>query len=354
MLRIFRMFAAGLSPKAIARALNAERISGPRGDWSPSTIYGHYGRGTGILNNELYVGRRVWNRQQYSKDPETGKRVSRPNLQSEWITTEVPELRIPGMDDALWEAAKARQAATRKAMERGMVQGRRPQYLFSKLTRCGSCGGGFTASSRGDLRCFNNTARGTCDNDRAIKRTEVEARVLRAMKERFFEPGAFDEFCRRFTEELNQLHMEQRAGLQRLKHDLSRANAEINKLIEAIKAGFDLRELKVEMDALQARKRTLLAQLAAGDAPPPLLHPDMSEVFRQKTEQLASALEHEDEEQRETARQALRGFIDRIVIPSGDGLLQVVGNFGEMLAAAGAKTAVAQGGCGGSKPKPYT
>jgi hypothetical protein len=42
------------------------------------------------------------------------------------------------------------------------------------------------------------------------------------------------------------------------------------------------------------------------------------------------------------------------VIPSGDGLLQVVGNFGEMLAAAGAKTAVAQGGCGGSKPKPYT
>jgi hypothetical protein len=36
-------------------------------------------RGTGILNNELYIGRLVWNRLRYVKDPETGKRVSRPN-----------------------------------------------------------------------------------------------------------------------------------------------------------------------------------------------------------------------------------------------------------------------------------
>ena len=137
-LRIFRSFAAGLSPKAIAKALNAEGIPGPRGAWSPSTIYGHAGRGTGILNNELYVGRRVWNRQQYRKDPDTAKRVSRPNLHSEWITKEVPELRIPGLDDALWEVVKTRQAATRQAMRNGMVEGQRPRYLFSKLTKCGS------------------------------------------------------------------------------------------------------------------------------------------------------------------------------------------------------------------------
>lgn len=38
-------------------------------------------------------------------------------------------------------------------------------------------------------------------------------------------------------------------------------------------------------------------------------------------------------EQRESARTTLRGFIDRIVIPPGDALLQVVGNLGEMLTA---------------------
>jgi site-specific DNA recombinase len=61
--RIFREFVAGVSPKQIAKNLNREGVSGPfGGPWSPSTIYGSAKRGTGILNNELYVGRLVWNR----------------------------------------------------------------------------------------------------------------------------------------------------------------------------------------------------------------------------------------------------------------------------------------------------
>jgi hypothetical protein len=79
----------------------------------------------------------------------------------------------------------------------------------------------------------------------------------------------------------------------------------------------------------------------------------MADVFRQKTTQLAAALEDKDEEQRESARQAIRGLIDRIVIPPGDGLLQVVGNLGEMLTAAGgraASAAVGYVGCGGVQP----
>ena len=39
-------------------------------------------RGTGILNNELYAGVLVWNRQRFVKDPATSKRVSRPNPES--------------------------------------------------------------------------------------------------------------------------------------------------------------------------------------------------------------------------------------------------------------------------------
>ena len=76
--------------------------------------------------------------------------------------------------------------------------------------------------------------------------------------------------------------------------------------------------------------------IAAGNAEPapPALHPNMARVFDQKIEQLAAALEHEDDELRETAPQALRGFIDKIIIQPGDGLLQVVGNLGEMLTAA--------------------
>ncbi len=56
----------------------------------------------------LYIGRLVWNRQHYVKDPSTGRRVSRLNPESAWIVTEVPELRI--VDDGLWQAVKVRQA----------------------------------------------------------------------------------------------------------------------------------------------------------------------------------------------------------------------------------------------------
>ena len=64
-------------------------MAGPSGrTWGPSTIHGNRHRGTGILNNELYIGRLVWNRLSYVKDPETGKRVSRLNPDSGWIVQE--------------------------------------------------------------------------------------------------------------------------------------------------------------------------------------------------------------------------------------------------------------------------
>lgn len=78
--RIFTEYAAGRSPRAIAHDLNAEDVPGPGGDnWSPSTINGNRERGTGILNNELYIGKLTRNRARYIKNPETGKRISRMN-----------------------------------------------------------------------------------------------------------------------------------------------------------------------------------------------------------------------------------------------------------------------------------
>src|SRR4029450_6671451 len=92
--RMFREFVAGVSPKQIAKNLNREGVPGPFGGaWSPSTIYGNAKRGTGILNNELSAGRLVWNRLRYVKNPDTGKRVSRLNPASEWMSRNVPQLR---------------------------------------------------------------------------------------------------------------------------------------------------------------------------------------------------------------------------------------------------------------------
>ena len=136
--RVFRDFASGVSPRTIARRLNAESIPCPSGKlWTDSTIRGQVKRGTGLINNELYIGRLVWNRLRYVENPETGKRVSRINPREEWIVAEVPELRI--IDDELWQAVKQRQEeltakcatvieATRSARANRLNGTHRPQH----------------------------------------------------------------------------------------------------------------------------------------------------------------------------------------------------------------------------------
>ncbi len=144
--RIFGEFAEGHSPRAIARQLNAEGIPGPGArPWGDTTIRGQAERGTGILNNALYVGRLEWNRCSYVKDPRTGKRVARPNPQAKWERAAVPHLRI--IDDALWNTVKARQEEVRLAVGRdaggnALNRAHRRKYLLSELLVCGSCGGG--------------------------------------------------------------------------------------------------------------------------------------------------------------------------------------------------------------------
>jgi len=150
----------------MARRLNGEDIPGPDGAlWTDSTLRGHAARGTGLVNNELYIGKLVWNRLRYVKDPATGKRVSRINPREKWITTEVPELRI--IDDALWQAAKARQGelaikyanvitATRAAQANRLNGTHRPRSLLSGLLVCGCCGGPFSLRGQDRYACSNH------------------------------------------------------------------------------------------------------------------------------------------------------------------------------------------------------
>jgi site-specific DNA recombinase len=106
--RIFEEFAAGRSPRAIAKQLNLELVPGPGGKpWGDTTIRGQAERGTGVLNNSLYAGRLEWNRCSYMKDPRTGKRVARPNPRDNREIVDVPHLRI--IEEALWQRVKTRQ-----------------------------------------------------------------------------------------------------------------------------------------------------------------------------------------------------------------------------------------------------
>jgi site-specific DNA recombinase len=92
-------------------------------------------------------------------------------------------------------------------------------------------------------------------------------------------------------------------------------------------------EGKTEIKALDARRKGRQAQLETADEPPPLPHPEMAELYRQKVTTLAQALQHP--ETRTEATEALRGLIDAIVITPAEGALRIElkGNLAAMLRA---------------------
>ena len=223
--RIFREFSAGISPRALARRLNDEGIPGPAGAlWTDSTLRGHAKRGTGILNNELYIGCLVWNRLRYIKDPATGKRVSRINPTEDWITADVPELRIVG--DALWQAVKDRQnelavkyastiEAVRAAQANRLNRTHRPRSLLSGLLECGSCGGSYALRGQDRYGCSNHVMNGSCGNSRTIRRPVLEQRLLAGLKDRLMAPEVAAEAMRAYAEETNRLNRERRTAAGR-------------------------------------------------------------------------------------------------------------------------------------------
>lgn len=191
---IFDDYAAGKSPKALAHALNKRGMPGPSGKgWGPSTINGNWRRGTGILNNELYVSRLVWNRLAYIKDPDTGKRVSRPKEESELVVKDVPDLRI--VDQELWERVKARQQALRH--QPSFFERQRPRMLLSYLLKCGCCGGGFSKVSQNHYGCSTARDKGTCSNRLTVRQDELEGLVIAALQSRLMDPGVAGRILRR-------------------------------------------------------------------------------------------------------------------------------------------------------------
>jgi site-specific DNA recombinase len=236
------------------------------------------------------------------------------------VTTAVPELRI--VDDELWNHVKARQAEMRRVASSGdpkrFNKARRPKYLFSGLTKCAECGGGYVMYWRDRLACFGARSRGTCTNRLTIGRQEVEERVLVALREKLMRRDLFEDFCREYVRELNRLRMEHRAGLSSARSELATVDREIRKLVQAIKDGVSALSIKDELKSLEARKVELQSRVNAPEMPE-LLHPRMADVYREKVGSLCLALDNE--ESRTGAADANRALVEAILLePDGDQL----------------------------------
>jgi hypothetical protein len=275
--RIFTEYAQRASPRAIAVRLNKEGIPGPHGPWGASTIHGHKLRGTGILNNELYIGRIVWNRLRYIKDPATGKWVSRLNPENEWIRKHAPHLRI--LDDDLWEAAHARQTKsavrTRTDLDR-LTDRKRPKHLFSGLLKCSACGGPLVKISAEHYGCARARDKGTCDCSDIVRQRKLEETVLRGLQHHLMQPELVEAFADEYTRHLNRLRIQRSAAKARMQSDLGKVNREIERCLQAILDGVPGSQIKDKMIALEEKKQALEREIRNTPDEPVLIHPNMS------------------------------------------------------------------------------
>ena len=327
-LRIFKAYGAGEAPKKIALRLNADRVPAPRGGaWSASTINGNRARGTGILNNELYVGRLVWNRLAYVKDPETGRRRSRPHKDRDIVVSDVEELRI--VPKELWDAAKARQSrldaqastkAPTDAKASAFWSKQRPRYLFSGLMRCGVCGSGFSKISATHFGCSGARNKGptTCTSLRAVRQDVLESTVLDGLRQRMMDPDAYKAFAEEFTAEWNRLQMETTGDHAARVAELERTVRQIERMVDAIANGTAASAISVRLNALEQRRLALETEVATSTSPAPYLHPNLADIYRERIANLAAALSSEGAAE---VREIIRGLIDTITLhPDGDTL----------------------------------
>ena len=312
--RIFNEYAyQNKSPKAIAARLNEEKILALSGKaWGQSTINGNKKRGTGILNNELYIGRIIWNRQRFIKDPDTGKRVTRLNDKSEWIIKEVPALRI--ISQELWAAAKLRQQNLEKKGT-GIRAKTRPKYLLSGLLKCGCCGGSFTKVNTQRYACANAYDKGksVCSNRKTIKREKLEETVLNALQKHLMRDELLTVFCEEYTKQINSLHAAQNAVLKRQKREVEKLQKEKDALVKSLREGIPAELIKDDLIKVSAQIEERQEFLATKEKEPrPLIHPSMAKRYQQEIVDLRESLNKESS--RGEAIEHLRALVEKIVL----------------------------------------
>ncbi|MDZ5456967.1 recombinase family protein [Azohydromonas lata] len=331
----FERFAAGDNLYTLASTLNARGVPSPGGkQWDAAYICGSMPARPGLLQRELYIGRLSWNRTQYLRDPETGKRswVARPV--DEWIVTERPELRI--VDEATWSATRARLAAGGPG--RGVTKG--AKSLLSRLLRCPHCAGAMLAVSSARYGCAARARFGpTACQGYYVRRDIVERRLLAHVREQLLTPAAAMAFEAEFKKAI-AAHRSQadEQALQRRRRELE---GEIRRLVDGIAAVGVSPALASRLQAAEAELEGVGQSLLLLNRP--VAVPNVRELFARKLMDLGTALEQD----MRCAREMLREILEDVFLElDGEAVYAVVQTARlELLVANGVSTAQVAGTC---------
>jgi DNA invertase Pin-like site-specific DNA recombinase len=355
--RIFAEYAAGRSARTIAHGLNRDGIPSPTGDvWRQPTISGNRARGSGILWNEAYRGALVFGRVRMVKDPDTGRRISRPNPREAWQIVEAPELRI--VDDDTWAAVQARKAEAGDALAGKTRRRGGAKHLLTGLVRCGVCGSNFVVNYGGRMRCSGRREAGTCSNDRTAVLADATARALDGIQRHLLAPKAMARFVKVYQAERQRLAAERARTETHSRSRLAEVEAGIENVVTAIVRGVASEAMQRALMGLEAEAKALRARLAEVDAGNVVnLHPAAIDEYRRSVGRLVDVL-RDPAAPVEEARAIVGRVIDHIAVHPLEGRgryeLRAMTRLEALLPVNRGGVSVYASGSGGALPPRYT
>ena len=272
--RIFQLFAAGESPRAIARQLNAEGVPGP----GRAAVAGHHDPRPGRARHRHPQQRAL--RRAAGLEPlqlRQGPAHRQAGGAAEPARAVGAACRCRSCASSTTRCGRrsrrgrARSASPWPGTTRGNALNRahRRKFLLTGLLECGVCGGGYTIMGKDRYGCAGHRNKGTCGNDRTIaarrsrggcwtgSSTAAGARAVRGVRPRL--PGGVQPPAAR--------RWRSGPGSRRR---LAAGRAQDRGMIRAIEDGLYQPSMKERMAELEAEKARLVTELAVSRTPTPI------------------------------------------------------------------------------------
>ena len=314
--RIFNNYVEGKTARQIATNLNKEGVLSPRGGaWNASTINGNKKRRNGLLNNELYLGNIIYNRQSFLRDPETGKRRSRLNPKEMWVRKHVPHLQI--VDQEIWDKAQAIKA--KYASQCGNKR-QTCKRLLTGLVQCGCCDGSMTIIGRERYACSARREQGTCTNATSIKAQDLEQRVFDGLQSILLgREQTMKAFAEAFHAEVKRRQTSKASNKSAIKKDLLKVETGIKRCVDLLlHSDAPMESIRKTLEELESQKRALTRELSLQTEEDKIvLHPNIGELYARKIGDLNSLLQNDATKHQVTEN--IRSLIEKIVVSMESG-----------------------------------
>ncbi len=311
---IFQRYADGDGLRMIAQDLQKRGIPAPRagrrgtGVWSYSSI-------REMLRRDRYRGVIIWGK--HEKTYRGGTKVRVPRSKDEWITLEVPELRI--VDDDVWNIVQTKVAQYKETFG-AKTRGPTPKYLLSGLGRCSACDGmihvartrmsydltsAYACSKRKNLGSF------ACENSLRRPIDAIDKAVLGWIRDNVLTEKMLTHTLDQLRQTLTSRAQNAASELPELEAQVLTTKTELERLTNALLVSDDKPEIVLRMISEREKRLALLNARLTSARTAPSVHEaelrNLEKTARERQNELRGVFAQNSEEARRALEAILAG-----------------------------------------------